>query len=116
MRLVTANNTTRNTTIGDRIHVADTSLTRLLGLLGKPPLNAGSGLWIKPSSGVHTFGMTYPIDVIGLDKMGRVVKLWSNLVPFRVTRVNFKLHSVIELRAGEIQASHTQLGDQLTLS
>jgi len=116
MRLVTATNTTRNTTIGDRIHVADTSFTRLFGLLGRPPLDAGSGLWIKPSSGVHTFGMTYPIDVLGLDKMCRVVKLWNNLIPFRVTCISFKLHSVIELRAGEIQASQTQLGDQLTLS
>jgi uncharacterized membrane protein (UPF0127 family) len=114
MRIVSITNTTRNTVIGNNIHVADTSFTRLFGLLGKPQLDAGSGLWIKPSSGVHTFGMTIPIDVIGLDKQLRVVKLWPNLVPFRVTSVSFKMLSVIELRAGQIAATGTQLGDLLS--
>jgi uncharacterized membrane protein (UPF0127 family) len=113
MRVVTVTDETRETVIGSQIEVANTSLSRMFGLLGRRGLNAGEGLWIKPSSGVHTFGMMFPIDVIGLDKNLRVVKLWPRLVPFRVTSVNFKVSSVIELGAGQISECGVQLGDQL---
>ncbi len=116
MRLVTVTNTTRGTVIGDSIKVADTSLSRMVGLLGKRGLNAGAGVWIMPSSGVHTVGMMFRIDVIGLDKELRVVKLWPRLVPFRVTSVSFKIRSVIELESGRIEACHIKVGDLLQIS
>jgi uncharacterized membrane protein (UPF0127 family) len=115
MRLVTVTNTNRKTVIGDQIEVADTSSTRLFGLLGKKHLDTGKGLWIKPSSGVHTFFMSIPIDVIGLDKNLRIIKLWPNLVPWRVTSVSMRLHSVVELPAGRIAECNTQLGDTLRI-
>jgi hypothetical protein len=115
MRLVTVTNTNRSTVLGDGIEVADTSLTRLFGLLGKRHLNTGRGLWIKPSSGVHTLGMMFAIDVIGLDKELRVLRLWSDLRPFRVTSVSTKIRSVIELPAGRIVECGVQLGDVLRI-
>ena len=115
MRLVKVTNTNRDTVIGDQIEVADTSSTRLFGLLGKKHLDTGKGLWIKPSSGVHTFLMSIPIDVIGLDKNRKVIKLWPNLVPWRVTSVSTRLHSVVELPAGRIAECKTQLGDSLSI-
>ena len=115
MRLVTVRNTQRDTVIGDQIEVAETSSTRLFGLLGKKQLDTGKGLWIRPSSGVHTFFMSMPIDVIGLDKHQTVIKVWRNLVPWRVTSVSMQLHSVVELPAGRIDESNTQIGDTLTL-
>ncbi len=69
-----------------------------------------------PSSGVHTLGMMFSIDVIGLDKELRVVKLWPRLVPFRVTSVSLKVRSVVELEAGRIEACQVQLGDLLQIS
>jgi uncharacterized membrane protein (UPF0127 family) len=115
MRLVTVANTNRSAVIGDQIEVAETSSTRLFGLLGKKHLDTGKGLWIKPSSGVHTFFMSIPIDVIGLDKNRNVIKLWPNLVPWRITSVSTKLHSVIELPAGRIAECDVQLGDSLSI-
>jgi uncharacterized membrane protein (UPF0127 family) len=116
MRVVTVTDTTRGTVIGDRVQVADTSLSRMVGLLGRRGLNAGGGLWIKPSSGVHTLGMMFSIDVIGLDKELRVVRLWPRLVPFRITSVSLKVRSVVELEAGRIEACQVQLGDLLQIS
>lgn len=115
MRAVTVRNTTRGSVIGDRITVADTSLSRMFGLLGRHRLDAGEGLWIRPSSGVHTIGMRFPIDVIGLDKDQRVVKLWPNLVPYRLTSVSTKVRSVIELPTGAIDQSEVQLGDLIAV-
>lgn len=108
-------NTTRGTTVGNNIELADTSLTRMFGLLGKRGLDAGGGLWIKPSSGVHTVGMSFSIDVVGLDRDFKVIKLWRCLRPFRVTSVSLKLRSVLELPCGTISQSQMQVGDQIEI-
>ncbi len=115
MRAVTVRNTTRDSLIGDRVAVADTSLSRMFGLLGRRGLDSGEGLWIKPSSGVHTVFMRFTIDVIGLDKEMNVVKLWSDLVPYRLTSVSTKVRSVIELPAGQIASSGVRVGDRLAV-
>jgi uncharacterized membrane protein (UPF0127 family) len=115
MKLVKVVNETRGAVVGDRVEVANTSMRRLFGLLGRKGLNAGQGLWIKPSSGVHTMGMMFPIDVVGLDRKGKVLRVWNSLVPFRVTSVSLKMHSVIELKAGQIVESGTAVGDTLKM-
>ena len=116
MRVVSVSNPDRGPLLGDRIHVASTSRTRMVGLLGKHGLNAGEGLWIKPSSGVHTIGMKFTIDVVGLDSDLKVIKLWRNLVPYRLTTVNWKMCSVIELPAGRIEECQIHVGDTLKIS
>jgi uncharacterized protein len=116
MRVVQVVNQTRGTLIGDEIKVADSSLSRMVGLLGKGGLNAGEGLWIMPSSGVHTVGMKFSIDVIGLDRDLKVIKLWSRLAPFRVTSVSLRLQSVIELPPGRIDECQVSVGDQLQIA
>jgi uncharacterized membrane protein (UPF0127 family) len=109
------NNLTRKSSVGESIELADTSLTRMFGLLGRRGLDAGGGLWIRPSSGVHTFFMRFRIDVIGLDRELKVIKVWRCLAPFRVTSVSMKMDSVIELPCGAIKRSETQVGDQLEI-
>ena len=115
MRVVKVVNETRGTVIGDRVEVAETSLTRMVGLLGRRGLNAGEGLWIRPSSGVHTIGMRFAIDVIGLNKNREVIKLWRNLVPYRISSVSGRLRSVVELSAGRIAECKVELGDILQM-
>jgi uncharacterized membrane protein (UPF0127 family) len=116
MRETSLLNKTKGQTVSTKLSVADTSLSRLFGLMGRKGLDAGAGLWIRPSSGVHTFGMRFPIDVVALDKSLRVVGLWPNLKPFRVTPIRFKTHSVVELPAGQIASSQICLGDELVES
>jgi len=116
MRVVRVENTTRAALIGDRIELAHSSMRRLFGLLGRRGLSAGGGLWISPSSGIHTMGMAFPIDVIGLDRNRNIVKLWNSLRPFRLTSISFKMKSVLELPAGTILASGAQLGDTLQIT
>ena len=115
MRVTKVVDVTRGTIIGDRIEVADTSATRGKGLLGRTGLDAGAGLWIKPCSGVHMFGMKFPIDVIGLNGNREVIKLWSNLRPWRMTSISLRLRSVIELPAGRIAECGVTLGDVLEI-
>ena len=101
--------------IGDRIAVADQSLTRLLGLVGRRGLSAGEGLWIVPSSGIHTFGMRFPIDAIGLDAKLRVLRLWPAMRPWRVSSIDLRVKTVLELGSGEIARLAIAAGDQISL-
>src|SRR3569623_336259 len=114
--MLKAPNITRGTTVGENIELANTSTTRMFGLLGRKGLDVGGGLWIKPSSGVHTFFMRFSIDVIGLDKDLNVIKLWHCLPPFRVTSVSMKLKSVIELPCGAIKAAEIRIGDRIEIT
>src|SRR6185437_13252069 len=84
MENVTIRNKTRNTCLGTRIFIADTFLSRLVGLLGHRRLEPGTGLLIQPSSGVHMFGMRFAIDVVALDRQNRVYAVWPNLRPWRM--------------------------------
>lgn len=103
-------------TIGSRIGLADTSMSRLFGLLGKRGLDPGCGILIRPSNGVHTLGMLFPIDVVGLDKNLHVCKIWRRLPPFRITGVSFRIHSVLELAPGQIDACGIEPGDQIAIA
>jgi uncharacterized membrane protein (UPF0127 family) len=106
-------NVSRHTTVAARLTIADTSLTRLLGLVGKKRLDPGCGLLIRPSSGIHTFGMRFSIDAVALSKSLQVLKVWPRLLPFRVTSISLKTHCVLELPAGQISNCQIQVGDQL---
>jgi uncharacterized membrane protein (UPF0127 family) len=115
MRVAKVVDVTRGTVIGDRVEIADTSSTRRKGLLGRAGLDAGAGLWIKPCSGVHMFGMKFAIDVIGLNGKREVIKLWPNLKPWRISPISMRLRSVIELPAGRIAECQVELGDVLEI-
>jgi len=107
---------TRNTILGTRIALADTFLTRLVGLLGKKQMASDGGLLIQPSSGVHTFFMRFPIDVIALDRNHRVRAVWHALRPWRLSRVSWRYQSVLELPAGQIRRCRVEVGDQLRMT
>ena len=108
-------NTTRHTVLGDRIDVAETSLSRMVGLLGKQALEPGTGLIIFPSQAVHTVGMHVPIDIVFVDRNGHVVHTQSALPPNRVTGLHWRARWVLELPSGAIAQTSTTVGDELVI-
>ncbi|MEK6399084.1 MAG: DUF192 domain-containing protein [Terriglobus sp.] len=114
-RVVTVCCVGRNSVIASHVVVAETSLRRAVGLLGRTGLTSQEGIWIKPSSGVHTIGMRFPIDVVGLDAQCRVVRLWPSLQPYRLTAIVPSVRTVLELAAGRIHECGLQQGDQLQI-
>jgi hypothetical protein len=84
--------------------------------MGRSSLAPGHGLLIRPSNGVHTFWMRFSIDVLLLDRDYRVLAAYANLRPFRLTAINWKASSALELPSGTIAATNTRLGDQLQLA
>jgi uncharacterized membrane protein (UPF0127 family) len=114
-RQVEIANVTRGTVLGSEIRIAETAMSRMIGLLAHSELRSGCGLLIQPSSGVHTFGMRFPIDVVALDRNHCVRGVWENVGPFRIAALGFKIHKVLELPVGAIRDSRTQVNDQLVL-
>jgi uncharacterized membrane protein (UPF0127 family) len=112
-KVVRAVNTTRGTVLGECIRVADTGLTRIVGLLGERELLPGDGLLIVPSQGVHTWGMLFPIDIAVLDAEWNVLALRRRMRQFRITRVFWKAAAVLELPPGILDSTLTSVGDAL---
>jgi uncharacterized membrane protein (UPF0127 family) len=107
-------NLSKSTVLGENIKIADSSLRRMVGLLGTSHLEPQSGLLIFPTQGVHTFGMKYPIDVVFLDRGRRVVGIRSAIKPWRLSPIFWRAECVVELPAGVIAATRTEVGDQLS--
>ena len=95
-----------------RCKVADTMLTRMRGLLGRKELPPGDGMLIRPSPSVHTFFMAFPIDVVFLDRDGKVLKVREDLRPWRTAGCR-RAHSTLELAAGEARRHGIAVGDRL---
>jgi uncharacterized membrane protein (UPF0127 family) len=115
-RYLAIENLTRGGFLGTQIEVADSFTTRLVGLLGRRELPPGGGLLIRPSSGVHTFAMRFPIDVVTLDRRQRILSLHPNLRPWRISRLDLRIRSVLELPSGTIAQTGLRVGDQLCTS
>ena len=109
-------NRTKQTFLAYRAKLADSVLGRLVGLLGRRSLDGDGGLWIIPSSGIHTVGMLFTIDVVFLDRDLRVVALSELVRPFSITKLSWQADSVLELPAHTIFRSQTGIGDQLVIS
>lgn len=95
--------------------LADTAMTRLFGLLGKRTLDEEAGLLIRPSSGVHTWAMSMPIDVLTLDKNNTVIGAYERVKPWRVCGLSLRTKSVLELPAGRISRCQVAVGDRLQI-
>ncbi|MGA2475444.1 MAG: DUF192 domain-containing protein [Terriglobia bacterium] len=108
-------NRTKETFLAFRVKVADSVLTRMVGLLGKRSLEPEGGVWIVPCNSIHTIGMLFTIDVVLLDKDFKVVGLHELLRPFSIMRPYFHAESVIELPPHTIFKSGTTVGDQFVI-
>ena len=113
MKRIRIANGSKARVLGDRVWLADGYWTRLRGLLGRPKIADGEGMLIAPSRGVHMYGMKYALDVLLLDREGRVVALYQELPPGARTRVHREASYALELPVGAIARSETEEGDTL---
>jgi uncharacterized protein len=113
MKRLLARNVNLNSVIADKVGVAATRAERRTGLLNHDHLEAGEALWIVPSRGVHTFGMKFPIDVIALDECGVIIDCVPHMKPWRIRLPRRGTAGVLELPAGRVAASGTEIGHRI---
>ena len=98
----------------ERCLVADSPLPRMRGLLGRRDLASDEGVLLRPAGSVHTFFMHFPIDVVFLDRDGRVLRIAPAVPPWRSVAAR-GARSVLEVRAGECARRGLSAGDVLEL-
>jgi uncharacterized membrane protein (UPF0127 family) len=108
-------NKSKETFLSFRVRVADSFLSRMIGLLGKRSLKPDGGVWIAPANSIHTVGMLFSFDLVMIDKDFRVVNVKELVRPFRIVLPKLRAESVLELPAHTVYRSRTEIGDQLII-
>lgn len=109
-------NLDKGTVLAKKVYVAKNFFSRLRGLIGTASLENEAGLLIIPCSSVHSFFMRYPIDVVFLDHNNRVLKILYSLPPYRIGPMVKGARKALELKAGVVSATGTEIGDQIVFS
>ena len=100
------------TVLARDVELADSRKARRRGLLGRDRLEPDAALMLVPCAAVHTAFMRFSIDVLFLDRDGRVVKMVSGLRPWRVAAC-VRARSIVELPTGCIARCGVVLGDHV---
>lgn len=110
-------NLTRQTVLSYRTFQAVSFGDRLRGMIGRPFEQIGIDAMVFPScSSIHTFFMTFPIDVIFLGADNTVLATHPDCRPWRPVILCRGAQSVIELPAGALAHTGTIPGDRLDLN
>ena len=113
MPLMLVNEST-STTIASRVELALDRNSRRRGLLGRLWMPPTSAMMISPCFAIHTAFMQFPIDVLFVDKHGRVVQVKRDLPPWRIA-ASVRARMVIELAAGVAAQRDINVGDRVAL-
>lgn len=108
-------NQTRGLAVAETAEIAASFWSRGKGLIGRKSLPAGYGLVIRPCGSIHMFFMSIPLDVLHLDRQGYVVKILHGIKPWRAGPIVPKSKWVVELPAGTVERTGTQVGDLIML-
>ena len=95
-----------------KVYIADNFFLRFRGLIGRNPSEIGA-LWIEPCSQVHTFMMSAPIDVVYVDRDGKVLKTDRNIPKSKCLKKVKNSRSVVEFPAGDAEKLGINEGDVL---
>ena len=112
MRCVGIVNRSRNVALANRVLVAESFLSRLRGLLFRPPLKTDEGLLFPNCRCVHGFWLASAIDCIALDTAWKVTAT-KTLEPGKIFLAPPETNFIFECSAGKIAATKTAPGDQL---
>lgn len=108
-------NITRQVVLAREVQVAFSFWRRLKGLLGERSLPVGKGLLLKPCNAIHSWFMSFPIDVVFLSEELVIVHTIEAMPPFRFSPIIREACAVLELPAGIIRWSESRVGDRLAL-
>jgi uncharacterized membrane protein (UPF0127 family) len=107
-------NDTRDTVLAERTWLATGMFFRMRGMLRRQFHDFDAMVFPRCGS-IHMWCMHMPLDIVFIDADDRVVGLRPELPPWAMARQR-GARTTVELPAGVIAASSTEVGDQLVLS
>jgi uncharacterized membrane protein (UPF0127 family) len=113
-------NQTRATVLCERLEKAGGMAGKSRGLLGRDGLEADAGMLfeagrLEPFMCMHMWFMRFSIDIVFLNRQGRVIRINHNLRPWRISSIVWGARRVLELPAGAAAYSQTSVGDQIII-
>lgn len=115
MKQITIYNQTKGTYLADHAKVADSFISRLVGLLNRKSLALGEGLLIVPCNSIHSCFMRFTFDAIFINENMEVIYIIESMAPFKFSPVIKEAKSVIELPAGVVRQTKTEPGDIISI-
>ncbi len=106
-------NETENTLLAEDVRQVSGLLSSMVGLIGKKKPHP---IIFETRFGIHTFGMSFPIDVVILNSKNEVVSVKENLHPQGLFFWNPRYNKVLELPAGILKETKTSVGNRLIFS
>ena len=79
---------------------------KMVGLAENIP---GDAVYFRTRFGIHTFGLNQPIDVLVLDKNGKLGAIFCNLAPGQARFWNPKFQHVFEFSGGTLKEAENFL-------
>jgi uncharacterized membrane protein (UPF0127 family) len=108
-------NATRSASLADASDKASNPISRGKGLIGRKTLLPGQGLIIQPCNSIVMFFMRFPLDVVFVDGNGNICHLLREIKPWRTSSIVRGSKYVVELPAGTIESTGTEVGDKIEI-
>lgn len=89
--------------VAEKIHIADSIISRFKGLMLQKELKKKHAVLLYPCNSIHMFFMRFPIDVIYTDENLTVVRTVKEIRPWRIDPGHKKAVYTIELPAGTLK-------------
>ena len=86
---------------------------RARGLIGAAFLSTDQGLVLAPCRAIHTGFMRFALDVIFFSREGHVVRVATQVKPFRAVWGGWPAWGVLEMQAGWFPWAHLKKGNRL---
>ena len=109
-------------TVVENCELADTYWSRLVGWQLRRAPEGGRGLLLVPCASVHTCLLRFPLDLIMLDKSGRVLTVRRGIRPWRAVCAHRRVAVLemaapgAEIAAGEVLRAVLSVGGHLPKS
>lgn len=107
-------NKSKNIIVAQKAREAKSFFKRLKGLMFRKEMGKDEALIFYHASSIHTFFMQFPLDIIFLDRRGRIIKIYPSLKPWRFAFC-WTSFLTLELPAHKVSATYTKIGDILEL-
>jgi uncharacterized membrane protein (UPF0127 family) len=105
-------NETKNAVLSEDVLILKTLAEKASGLID---IDEPKAAFFKTRWGVHTFGMGRPLDCLILDDLGRVKRIKENLGPNKAFFWPPLWNRVVELPAGKVAETRTEVGDKISI-
>lgn len=105
-----------NTLIADEVELANSFMTRFLGLMFRKSMDQNHGLLLVQCNSIHTFFMRFSIDAIFLSSEGEILKIDHSLRPSKISKPIKGAIMVLELNSQKASLHNLQIGDILIIN